>query len=156
VAALIVNLLALRKGLPAELRPTRGQYAVLCISPLSLMRSFDFVEPELVGGFEPALVACLTVDAKVAQRFLQDERRRLKHPLTLKSLDPAQADWLDADAALRAHVMERLDALAKHRGLQAEAPAPKVRHCPRCLSEYGGAAQVGECTACPGVALAGG
>lgn len=155
LVALVTNVIAVRRALPAELRPSTGQLAVMFVSPLSLIRSFDFIEPELVGGFEPELVAAVLLEPKVAARFVAERRRQLEHALAPAELALAAPAIQAQDERLRRHLLDRIGRLAKDRQLPPPPPGPKGRHCPRCLAEYGAQAQPTHCSSCAGVALIG-
>ncbi len=153
--ALVTNVIAVRKTLPKALRPGGGQLAVMFISPLSLIRSFDFIEPELVGGFEPELVAAAVLEPSVAARFVDERLRQLEHALAPAELTLASPELQAQDERLRRHLSERLRRLVREKQLPPPPAPPKGRHCPRCLAEYGVQAKATSCSSCAAVALVG-
>jgi hypothetical protein len=151
--ALVVNVVAIRRVLPQPLRPQGLQWLSLTVSPLSLIRSFDVIEPELVGGFSSALVVAMTLPAARAEPFLQQMRRELEHPVTPASIEAASAEWLVGDEVFRRASLAQLDRLMQRHGLEPSVPRPLGLHCPRCLNTYSVARDT--CSSCPGVALVG-
>jgi hypothetical protein len=143
VAAVVV----IRRALPAEVRPSRGQWALLFLSPLSLIRAADLVEAELLADFEPLAVAAALLEKSDAERVVKEGLRGLAHPLVYD--DEPHLD----DGPLRARMARLLEQLAAARGLSVTAVPPAGRHCPRCLTEY--RAELQRCASCPGVELVG-
>ncbi len=145
VSCLVVASVAIRRVLPAEVRPSRWQWVLLLISPLSLIRTLDVIEGELVTDFDPGVVAMVACEAAEAQRVVAQRLRALAYPLVHD--DGPHHD----DLALREELSALLRAAASARGLTLDQRTPAGRHCPRCHTEY--RADVVTCSSCPGVAL---
>lgn len=150
LAAIVTNVVAARQVLPAPWRPTRSQWLVSLLSPLSLMRGADLVEGELVGDLEPAPLAAAVLPAQAARELLERWRRALAHPLQPADPSPASAEATSDDTWLRDVQRRGLEALIASLP-DTRAPAGAGLHCPRCLTEYTGA--VTTCASCPGVSL---
>jgi hypothetical protein len=148
--AAVTTVVAARAVLPSGARPTRGQWLLTVLSPLSLIRSPDIIEPELVGDLEPAALAVAVLPAQAARDWLDTATRELRHPVTSPAATPAAEPVLTDDAWWRAEVSAQLAQLAA--GLAQTRPALGAGlHCPRCLTSYGGDTQA--CSSCLGVAL---
>lgn len=147
LAAMVAASLVIRRVLPSEVRPSRAQWVVLVLSPLSLARAADLVESELVADFEPVAVAAALLGQAEAERLLGAAVRALVYPL-----ERGDGPHLD-DAAARARYEQLVRGVAKAKGLRIDVAPPQGRHCPRCLTEY--QAGVEGCSSCAGVRLVG-
>ena len=146
--ALVATVIMVRR-LEPQLRPALGAQVVALVSPVSLMRSHDLVEPEWVADLHPAAVAVAVLPTPDARRFVEARLRAAEHPVRLAgALDEGDAGADDGQSRAL-HVAQYRALLAKLGG-EATA-APKGPHCPRCLTEYTSAAT--GCDRCPGVAL---
>lgn len=149
--AIGATVLAIRRVLPRDARPTRFQYFLTLFSPLSLLRSPDVIEAELLADLEPAALAVAALKPQAARDWLDRAARELRYPVTPKDSEPGSAGALADDAWLRERQVSQLERLAK--GLGATTPKTGAGlHCPRCFTEYAGEAT--SCSSCPGVALA--
>lgn len=149
VASAVAVVLGVRRALEPEVRPSVGQWVLLLVSPLSLMRGGDLIEAELVADLEPLAVAAALLPKAEAERVVGEGLRALQFPLVYD--DGPHVD----DAALRARLAAQVEQLARARGLTLAAAARAGRHCPRCLTEYRAGHEVQVCGSCPGVPLVG-
>lgn len=147
--ALVATTLAVRQ-LEKDLRPSWGALIISVVSPVSLMRSNDLVEPEWLAELHPAAVAVALLPAEAAARFVDARVRAARFPVKQES-ERDDAPALEDDAKSRGWHLEQLERLLKATGAAVEAPTG--RHCPRCLTEYTASATA--CERCPGVTLAG-
>ncbi|MFZ5442160.1 MAG: hypothetical protein ACOZQL_19285 [Myxococcota bacterium] len=145
--ALVATVVMIR-ALEPEVRPSLGAQVVALVSPVSLMRSHDLVEPEWVAELHPAAVAAALLPKDLARAFVSERLRAAEHPVRLSGALDA-SDALKDDARSRELHVKRYRALLETLGGAVEPP--KAHHCPRCLTEYTAAASV--CDRCPGVAL---
>lgn len=150
--AAVSTVVVVRRCLPPTFRPTKLQWVVTLLSPVSLVRALDLVESELCGDFDPEAHVVVLLKPQAARDALDGWRRMVAFPVRVTGGVAAEAAAESDDVAFRALRLEMLDAHIA--GLKGTA-APKVEglHCPRCLSPY--ARAVPECQACPGVALVG-
>lgn len=149
LAGAVAVVLGVRRALEPEVRPSVGQWVMLLVSPLSLMRGGDLIEAELVADLEPLAVAAALLPKAEAERVVGEGLRALQFPLVYD--DGPHGD----DAALRARLAAQVEQLARARGLTLAARARAGRHCPRCMTEYRDGHEVQVCGSCPGVALVG-
>lgn len=151
LTAVAATVLAIKRVLPEDARPTRLQWVLTLLSPLSLLRSPDVIEAELLSDLEPAALAAAALKPQAAREWLERAARELRHPVSPKDAEPGPAAALADDAWLRERWGAQLERLAK--GLEGTTPVTGVGlHCPRCLTEYTGDAA--SCSTCPGVPLA--
>lgn len=147
VACAVTVVFGVRRALEPEVRPSVGQWMMLIVSPLSLVRGADLVEGELLADLEPLAVAAALLPRGEAERVVAQGLRALEFPLTYD--DGPHGD----DTSLRAGVAGLVRRVAQARGLSLAVVAPAGRHCPRCLTEYRPGHEV--CGSCPGVAVVG-
>jgi hypothetical protein len=138
------------RALEKPLRPSGGALAIALVSPVSLMRSHDLVEPEWVADFHPSAVAAAVLPVGVARSFVEARLRAALHAVKLAGA-LEEGDVVEDDSLSRELHVERYRAVLKKLGGEATV-APKGVHCPRCLTEYTAAAS--GCDRCPGISLA--
>jgi hypothetical protein len=155
MVAALATVLAVRRVLPKEVRPSRFQLIVTLLSPVALMRSSDLIEPELMADFHPCAVAAVLLSPLAARKEVERFRRAAQFQTHISGAPPAAHTSLDDDASFRAQLVKRLDALLKELPGHSSGE-PQGVHCPRCLTEYSRekVENSRECASCPGVSLA--
>lgn len=150
LGAVGATLFTVRRSEPA-LRPSAGALAITLISPVSLMRSNDLFEPELLADFHPAAVAAALLPAPAARNYIEQRLRAARFEVRGQEALTQGDAAADNEASRKMH-QECYRTLLKSLPGSA-APAPQGAHCPRCWVSYTGAASV--CDSCPGVELQG-
>jgi hypothetical protein len=155
IVAALATMLAVRRVLPKEVRPSPFQLIITLVSPMALVRSSDLIEPELIPDFHPCAVAAVMLSPLAARTEIERFQRAARFQTHISGAAPAAKTSLDDDVSFRVQLVKHLDALLK------DLPGPssgeaKGWHCPRCLTEYSRekVENSRECASCPGVSLA--
>ncbi|MBL8880479.1 MAG: hypothetical protein JNG88_15305 [Phycisphaerales bacterium] len=158
----------------------RHRFAIICCTPLSAVRAYEWLLRERLAAFHALAVAIVTCEKADAAALAGAMLRDLEYPCRraaagvaatsidqcdasgeseLRSREDENAEADEAAAWLRSRLRDRVIRLMRRLELDVAgalaAPlrddADSVAYCPRCHTQF--VRQVADCAHCPGVAV---